>query len=429
MVGITREYGCLSAAEESWSMKKAHPETQTALEYVWQNPWVRATTWVILGAVIITLLVLLYPRYSFVLWVFLVGFFLAYLLNPLVMRMRRWRIPRAIAVIIVFLILIGIGVLGSLLVAQVFAQLGTFIQEVPQAVQQATSTFSNIGAWFGSLLSGFQNFLAGQIGFGSADEFTQVLQTQVASILTDAATGFTELMQNLVSGGTGAIVGGAASIISGTAQAIITMLATAYFLWDYPRITANFYRMVPVRYRPIYNDMSSKADKAVGGYIRGQLIITVCMGLLVWIGLAIIGVPLSLAIGFLVGVFNLVPYLGPIIGAVPAVLLALTVSPLTALLAIGVIVVANQLESNLLSPLILSRSVNIHPLTVMLAIIAGLSLFGLVGALLAVPAVSLIKLVLEDYVLTGPAYQQGPFRRRKLADSAAPVVVEDEETA
>ena len=89
-----------------------------------------------------------------------------------------------------------------------------------------------------------------------------------------------------------------------------------------------------------------------------------------------------------------------LIAFVAAVLLALTVSPLTALLAIGVFVVANQLEGNLLSPLVLSRSTNLHPVTVLLAIMAGLGMFGLVGALLAVPTVAFAKVVLEDYVLS-----------------------------
>src|SRR5690606_32301227 len=152
---------------------------------------------------------------------------------------------------------------------------------------------------------------------------------------------------------------------------------------DYPRFMAQFRRFVPTRYHGVVGEIAEKADVAVGGYLRGQLMITAILGLFVWIGLTILGVPLATAIAFLAAVFNLVPYLGPVIGAVPAVLLGLTVSPLTALLAIVVFVVANQLEGNVLSPLVLSRATNLHPLTVLLAIMTGLGLFGLVGALLA----------------------------------------------
>src|SRR5690606_3483663 len=158
------------------------------------------------------------------------------------------------------------------------------------------------------------------------------------------------------------------------------------------------------RYRPTLADVADKADVAVGGYVRGQLLISVVLGVLVWIGLSIIGVPLATAIAFIAAVFNLVPYLGPVIGAVPAVLLGLTVSPLTAILAIAVFILANQLEANILSPMILSRSTNLHPVTVLFAIMTGLSLYGLVGALVAVPVVALGKVLIEDYVLRRPEF-------------------------
>ena len=119
-------------------------------------------------------------------------------------------------------------------------------------------------------------------------------------------------------------------------------------------------------------------------------------------------VPLATAIAFIAAVFNLIPYLGPVIGAVPAVLLGLTVSPLTAVLAIVVFIIANQLEANILSPMILSRSTNLHPVTVLLAIMTGLSLYGLVGALVAVPVVALFKVLIEDYVLMRPEFASVP---------------------
>ena len=110
------------------------------------------------------------------------------------------------------------------------------------------------------------------------------------------------------------------------------------------------------------------------------------------------------AISFLAAIFNLVPYLGPIIGVIPAVVLGFTVSPLTAGLAVVVFIVANNLEGYLLAPLIHSRSTNLHPVTVLLAILAGVGLFGLLGALLAVPVVALLKVILEEYLLRRPAY-------------------------
>ncbi len=413
-------------------MSPNSPEGRTAFEYVWRSPWVRASVYSVVILLTLWWLGSNYGQYSFVLIVGLVGYLLAYLLNPLVVLLQRWRCPRGLAVVIVMLLLLGLLLLGSLLVAQVVIQLGEFVQRVPEAVDEAGSSIGGFTSWIGSLSTSFESFMAGPLGAESADELAAIVRDQVAGMLANTASSLAMLLRNIVSGGTGILIEGATSIISGTAQFVLILLASAYFLADYTRISANFYRIVPVRWRPVYSDLSVKADQTVGGYLRGQLMISAILGIVLWLGLAILGVPLALAIGFLAGIFNIVPYLGPIIGAIPAILLGLTVSPLTALLVVILFVLANQLEGNLLSPLVLSKNVNVHPLTVLLAIMAGLSLFGLVGALLAVPAVALGKLIFEDYVLGTAAYHSGPHRHRPLrraavVEAADPVVDESVE--
>ncbi len=400
-------------------MSPNSPEGRTAFEYVWRSPWVRAAVYSVIILLTLWWLGSNYGQYSFVLIVGLVGYLLAYLLNPLVVLLQRWRCPRGLAVVIVMLLLLGLLLLGSLLIAQVVMQLGEFVQRVPEAVEEAGSSIGGFTAWIGSISTSFQHFMAGPLGVESADELSALVRDQAAGMLANTASSFAQLLRNIVSGGTGVLIEGATSIISGTAQFVLILLASAYFLADYTRISANFYRIVPVRWRPVYSDLAVKADQTVGGYLRGQLLISGILGGVLWLGLAILGVPLALAIGFLAGIFNIVPYLGPIIGAIPAILLGLTISPLTALLVVILFVLANQLEGNLLSPLVLSKNVNVHPLTVLLAIMAGLSLFGLVGALLAVPAVALAKLVFEDYVLGSAAYHSGPHRHRHLRRGAA----------
>jgi predicted PurR-regulated permease PerM len=208
------------------------------------------------------------------------------------------------------------------------------------------------------------------------------------------------------------LMAGATSIISTTFQVVLIVIGSAYILYDYHRLAANVRRYVPVRWRPVHADLSRKADRAVGGYLRGQILITIILGFLIWIGLTLSGVPLALAISFLAAVFNLVPYLGPVVGTLPAVLLGLTVSPLTALLALIVFVVANQIEAHLLSPMILGKSTDIHPVTVLISILIGIGFLGILGAFIAVPIAAMVKVVLEEYVLTRPAYQEPDEVRR-----------------
>ncbi|MEJ2288598.1 MAG: AI-2E family transporter [Deinococcales bacterium] len=381
----------------------------TAIEVVWRNVWVRACSYVALVAFIVYALWRLRGGYAFALQVGVIGFVIAYILNPVVVALERLRIRRPVAVVIVYFLLLNLLVLGSVLVSQVVTEMGRFVNLVPQAIDNLTSISSHVQAWFSGVITNLPDFLSSRLGLPSNQtQLSEQIRQELVKFTTQLAQSLNRLLQHIITGGPSLLLSGATAVISTTFQVVLIFIASAYFLYDYPRFTANFRRFVPVRWRPLYEDLTDKADRAVGGYLRGQLLITLTLGILIWVGLTIIGVPLATAISFLAAIFNLVPYLGPIIGVLPAVLLGLTVSPLTSILAIGVFLLANQLEGHVLSPLILSRSTNLHPVTVLLAIMAGLGLFGLVGALLAVPLVALIKVVLEEYLLTRPAYATVP---------------------
>ena len=380
-----------------------------ALALVWRNHWVRAITYALLIALALFVLYEARPRYMFALQVALIGFALAYMLNPLVDLLMRLRIRRAFAVGVTYLLVAALVFAGSLVVTQVVTELANFVTLVPAAFDTLTNIFANVQGWVTGWLDRLPGFLTDRFGALDPDgEISLQIRDRLVTLLQDLGTGFGTALEGFLSGGADMLYSSATAVISTTAQVALIFLVSVYFLYDYPRFVANFRRHIPVKYRPVLADVADKADVAVGGYVRGQLLISVVLGVMVWIGLSLVGVPLATAIAFIAALFNLVPYLGPVIGAVPAVLLGLTVSPLTAVLAIVVFIVANQLEANLLSPMILSRSTNLHPVTVLLAIMTGLSLYGLVGALVAVPIVALFKVLLEDYVLRRPEFASVP---------------------
>jgi predicted PurR-regulated permease PerM len=378
----------------------------TAFEIVWRSPWVRAVTFLVLGLLVLWILWTTRQAYAFALQVGLIGFGIAYVLNPVIEALRRIKVGRSLGVVIVYVGVLSLLVLGSVLVTQVVTQLSSFVAEIPRAFENIGGLTSRISNWFTGILESLPTFLSSRFGVQtSSDELSTQIQTQLTGFLQNGVESITSLLERLVRDGPSVLLSGAAGVLSTTAQIFLILLTSAYFLYDYPRFTANFKRFVPVRWRPLYEDITAKADVAVGGYIRGQLLITLIIGVLIFIGLSIVGVPLALAISFLAALFNLVPYLGPIVGMIPAVILGFTVSPLTALFAVVVFVVANQIEGNVLGPYILSKSTNLHPVTVLLAILVGAGLFGLLGALLAVPVSALLKVVLEEYLLKRPAYQ------------------------
>jgi predicted PurR-regulated permease PerM len=135
----------------------------------------------------------------------------------------------------------------------------------------------------------------------------------------------------------------------------------------------------------------------VGGFFRGQLILATAVGVLTWLGFLLLGIPLALPLGFLTGVGNLIPFFGPLLAGVPAILLAVTKGGWSVLGALAVLIDVQQLDTYLLSPLVFARTTPLHPVSVILAVFIGFSLFGVWGRLLAVPAAALVKLIYTRY--------------------------------
>lgn len=381
----------------------------TALETLWRNVWVRGTFYLALAAAIVLFLVTQRGAYGFALQVALFGFLIAYVLNPVVVALGRLRIGRGLAVVIVYLVLAQALVIGSVLLTQVVTETARFASLLPSALGNLSETLGSATGWFGGLGEWLSGVLQQRLGIElGGEDFAVQVQNQVVAWLTGAAQSLTRFLERVIADGPAFLLQGATSIVSGAFQVVMIAIASAYLLYDYPRITANVRRFVPTRWRTLYTDLTAKADRAIGGYLRGQILITIILGFLIWIGLSILGVPLATAISVLAAVFNLVPYLGPIVGSVPALLLAFTVSPLTALLVLIVFLAANQIEAHVLAPLILAKSTDLHPITVLISILIGVGFLGLLGAFVAVPAVALTKVVLEEYLLTRPAYTNAP---------------------
>lgn len=381
------------------------PHEVTALETLWRNVWVRGVSFLVLAVAIVLFLVTQRGAYAFALQVGLIGFVIAYVLNPVVEGLGRLRVGRGLAVVLVYLLLAQALVVGSVLLTQVVTELARFANLLPAALGNLSEAFGTATGWLGGIGEWFSNLLQERLGVEvGTEDFAAQVQSEVTAWLTAAAQGVADFLERVLAEGPAVLVQGATSIVSGAFQGVLIAIASAYFLYDYPRVTENVRRFVPTRWRPLYGDLTGKADRAIGGYLRGQILITILVGLLIWIGLTLLGVPLATAIAVLSAVFNLVPYLGPIVGAVPAILLAFTVSPWTPLLVVVVFLAANQIEGHVLAPLILAKSTDLHPVTVLLSILIGVGFLGLLGALLAVPVVAMGKVVLEEYLLTRPAY-------------------------
>ncbi|MGB4472629.1 MAG: AI-2E family transporter, partial [Limnochordia bacterium] len=199
-------------------------------------------------------------------------------------------------------------------------------------------------------------------------------------------------IQQLVEGVAQRIAGILVGIVSQIISLLIAPILAFYLLRDLEAIKRRSFMLIPKRYRLTVFKFCKEINRVVDGFIRGQLVNALLVGSLIAAGLALLGIKYAVFIGLLAGVFNIIPYFGPVIGFVPASLFALAKSPLSVLWVLILFVVVNQLEANVISPKIIGERVGLHPLAVIFAIFAGGELMGIIGMLVAVPAAAVVRI-------------------------------------
>lgn len=171
---------------------------------------------------------------------------------------------------------------------------------------------------------------------------------------------------------------------------VLTLMVAAFLSIDLPRFKGFARSLVPDDYQDGYDDLLVRMDRGLGGVVRGQLMICIVNGILTYIGLALLGVKYSVLLAVLAAVMSIVPVFGAVISTIPIVAIALTQSFTLGMLTLGWLLMINFIEANFLNPKIIGTAAHIHPVIVIFALLAGKSAFGLVGAILAVPAASLV---------------------------------------
>jgi predicted PurR-regulated permease PerM len=192
-----------------------------------------------------------------------------------------------------------------------------------------------------------------------------------------------------------------------------------YLLVDFPKVRAGISSLLPLPYREMVLGWVREVDAAIASFLRGQLTIAMILAFINGVGLMLLGVPFGLGIGLVAGLANMIPYMALVVGLVPGLLLSWAEHQ-SWIRLIGVLVVfsgAQLLEGTVLSPRILSRSVNLHPVWVLLAIIAGGSLFGFFGMLIAVPVAAAVQVFARNWI--------GLYKASAVYQGVALVVDED----
>lgn len=295
-----------------------------------------------------------------------------YLLNPLVDWLERKRIPRIYTIVALYLLIAGlISILIVTVVPLVQEQVTGLIHNFPEYSYQVQLEFESL------IGSSFFHQIQESTGFNPSDLGTQI-SDQATSILDNAWAG----------------LGGVIGAIKDVLLAVITVpFILFYLLKDGKKLPHFLLRYVPVKLRDQTHRVMTEMNGQISSYIRGQIIVSFCIGVLLYIGFLIIGLDYALVLAIIASFTSIVPYLGPAIAITPALIIAIVTSPIMLLKLIIVWTIVQLIEGKLISPQIMGKSLRIHPITIIFVILTAGNLFGVPGIILAVPGYAVLKVI------------------------------------
>jgi len=300
---------------------------------------------------------------------FFVSMILAYLGDPLADRLEARGLSRRLSVSLVFLLLSVILLLALLLLVPVLGrQIGQLIESVPAMLNWP---------WIQSL--------TGQDLSTDIDALRQALMANWKETGTFAATLLAQVSRSGL------------ALAAWVGNLALIPVVTFYLLLDWDRLTAKLHGSLPRQWEPAVVRLARECDEVLSAFLRGQLIVMLCLGIIYALGLTLLGLRFALLIGLLSGLVSIVPYLGVIVGiSVAGVVAFFQFDSWLPLLGVGAVFAVGQLvESLVLQPKLLGDKIGLHPVAVIFAVLAGGQLFGFTGVLLALPVAAVIMVVLR----------------------------------
>lgn len=342
--------------------------------------------------VILVLLALVLYRFRQMLPLLIVAFLVAFILHPLVtLLVRRVRCSRGVATGLVFLVLVLIG-LGAIAAGPV-----TAVPSLQRAIRSVEFDLTSIIDDVGTFIS--QPIQVGGYALDLSPVY-QELSAMLSSFVGSVAEGTLELVVD---------------IASGVVQLVFILIAAFYLVKDADRLIGQLDQLAPPDYREDFVRLRMQITAVWNAFLRGQLILSLAMVVITTVVDMAVGLPYAILMGLIAGVMEFIPNLGPILALIPAVLVALIQGsnflPLSnlwfAALVFVLYLIIQQVEGNLLLPRIIGRSVNLHPLVILIGVVVGGSLAGILGMLLAAPVIATLRVV-AHYVFYR-LYDRDPF--------------------
>ncbi|KQX49035.1 MULTISPECIES: AI-2E family transporter [unclassified Paenibacillus] len=302
---------------------------------------------------------------------FFIAVIISYILNPIVNILNQRKVPRTIAVLLIYSVFLSsLTVIIMNMTPMFVSQIAELNEHMPQMAMRAQS-----------IVDGFNQ--------------NQLLPDSVRNGFNHSLT----KLENSISMAISNYMNQIGNTINTLFIAFIVPFVAFYILKDFQIIEKTALAIVPREHRKRTIKLLIDIDTALGNYIRGQLLVCVIIGVLAYLGYWLIGMPYALLLASVVAVFNIIPYLGPFFGAAPAIIMASTIS-LKMLLFVALVNLAVQiLEGNVISPQVVGRTLHMHPLFIIFALLVGGEVAGIVGLILAVPFFAVMKVIIQHVFL------------------------------
>lgn len=302
---------------------------------------------------------------------FLISGVLFYLFRPIVAFMLRFKIPKGISILIIYLVIIGLFVLLGFSIGPLLGdQFEALVDNFPAMLEAAKVRFNelNHNPWVNKYID--WNMIA--------DSVANYLQTSYTTIGSNLA-GFFGIITNIL-------------LVFVTVPFILY-----YMLKEGEKAAPYMLRVLPEKEREHGVKILHDLDHALSSYIKGQVLVAITIGVIVFIGYLIIGMPYALLLAIFAMFTNVIPYIGPLIGLAPAAIVASIHSPSMIIKVLIVAVIAQQVEGNFVTPRVMGKNLNVHPLTIILLLLVAGSLAGFLGMLLAIPTYAVLKVVVSHF--------------------------------
>lgn len=317
------------------------------------------------------ILLLLYLCYIVreILALLFVSLILAAAIDPWVDKMQEWKMPRFLGVSIIYFM---IAILVS----------GAIILIIPPIIEQTNTLIESFPYYFEKIKAGLSIIKDYSIEHGLLERMKSNLDI-VESNITQAA---------------GSIFSTVSGIFGGIISFFIVLVITFYMVVEEDALKKIVQSLTPPKHQLYTMQLINRMQRQIGYWLRGQLILMFLVGFLTWVGLLFVLPEYALVLALIAGLTEFVPYLGPFLGAIPAVFLAFTISPPLALLVIIIYLVIQQVEGHILVPQIMERAVGLNPIISIAVLMAGLKLGGIVGGLLSIPVATALSVFIKDMV-------------------------------